>query len=207
MEKRLNDLFHELNLDKDACKRLLEFLGCLKEKNPQTYEHSLRVGVMSWSIARFLGLDEKALFFAGLLHDIGKIKQDKILLEKTGDFTSADRYEIKKHVLDGYEILLSGNFKFTADIILYHHCYQDDAYPDFFPISEHVYSDEDKKLIVIYRRVIALADCYDALHRSDRGKTRSGAKIKEEMMQMNSDKIDLIEKLYNDGIFTTRGKN
>ncbi|PIZ05396.1 MAG: hypothetical protein COY57_07540, partial [Flavobacteriales bacterium CG_4_10_14_0_8_um_filter_32_5] len=73
------------------------YLNVLKAKDEATYEHSIRVGLLASRIGRHMHLDEKALFFAGTLHDIGKTLIDPETLQKTEGFDDKDMAEMKKH--------------------------------------------------------------------------------------------------------------
>jgi hypothetical protein len=54
---------------------------------------------------------------------------------------------------------------------------------------------------------LALADVYDALHRVNEKfgglKAFSGEQVKEQMLRMNPDLVELVDELYDTGVFTT----
>lgn len=206
IEERLGWAFDELDIPSDRREAVRAFLQPLKVKDRATYEHSIRVGLLTRHIGRFMHLDEKALFYAGLLHDVGKAQTRLEILQKTEGWTPADTDEIKQHVLDGYR-LLRGHFDFTGDIILWHHRFQAGGYPEELPADLHAYSEGTKAMITLYGRILALADCFDALHRNNEkfgGKqSLTGERVRERMLALNDDQRALIEKLFAAGVFTT----
>ncbi len=184
------------------------FLAPLKHKSAVThyhYEHTARVGLMSRRIGRFVHMDEKALFLAGLLHDLGKCQIPLETLGKTDAWIPADYARIRRHVLNGYA-LLQDRFDFTAGAILWHHRFQKDGYPKRLPKAPHKYSEATKLLIVECGRLVAIADVYDALHRENSkfGDRRVllGEEIREKMFEFNPDRKQLIEDLYRKRILT-----
>jgi putative nucleotidyltransferase with HDIG domain len=185
----------------------MTFLLPLKLKDSQTYEHCLRVGILSRMIGQSMHLDEKALLYAGLLHDLGKILTDLKTLQKTEGWTDRDTEEVKSHVVDGYR-MLRGRFDFTAEVILWHHRFQAAGYPKALPRPLHEYRQGTKLLHLIYGRIVAIADQFDALHRIN---DKSGVKralseeeIRQAMFEHNPDMRVLITELYNSGILPPR---
>ena len=83
IEERLRWAFDEIQLPNDQRESVVAFLHPLKIKDRTTYEHSIRVGLLARRIARFMHLDEKALLYAGLLHDISKAQTRLETLQKT----------------------------------------------------------------------------------------------------------------------------
>lgn len=201
VERYLKLVFEELNLPEEKEEIIFDFLNQIEAKDKVTYEHSIKVGLLARRIARFLSLDEKALLYAGLLHDIGKVKTPLETLQKTKGWTEADTERMRCHVVDGY-YLLREYFNFTAEVILRHHRFQSSAYPEELPEPLHEYNEETKTLINFYARILALADCFDALHRKNDkfGEELTGQEIKEKMLELNPDKKKLIEELYDNGI-------
>lgn len=205
LEKRLRWVFDDLQLPSEQREGIVAFLQPLKAKDHPTYEHTIRVGLLARRIARFMHLDEKALLYAGLLHDIGKAQTRFETLQKTEGWTPADTAEMKSHVMDGYR-LVRGRFDFSAEIILWHHRFQPGAYPEELPTPLHEYSLGTKTLIPMYGRMLSLADTFDALHRvNDKhgDKPLTGEQIREKMLAFNKDQKILIEELFRADVFTT----
>lgn len=212
LEQRLVVAFRELRVPDEERLAVLALIEPLRSKSPIThihYEHSLRVGLLCRRIARFMHLDEKALCYAGLMHDVGKCQTDLATLGRTDGWTAADAEEIKKHVMDGYRII-RGRFDFTAEVIVFHQRFQEAGYPDELPPPLHEYSDETKAMIVVYGRLLALADVFDALHRiNNKFGALTGEEIKEKMLTLGVNKKakspfkQLVIDLYDAEIFTT----
>ena len=206
IEELLRRAFGELYLIGDRQAEVLAFLRLIKIKDLATYEHSVRVGLLARRIAKFMHLDEKALFYAGLLHDIGKIQTRLETLQKTENWKPADSEEMEQHVLDGYR-MLRGHFNFSAEVILWHHRFQKNSYPKELPTLLFSYSEGTKTMIAFFGRILALADCFDALHRCNEKfwgwQVFTGELAKEKMLEFNPDQRVLIDELYAAGIFTT----
>lgn len=98
------------------------------------------------------------------LHDLGKCQTCLKVLGKTGSWSDGDQEEIELHVLNGYR-LLRGRFDYSAEIMLWHHRFQENGYPDELPQFLHEYRQTTQLLIREYGRIVAIADVYDALHR------------------------------------------
>lgn len=204
IEVQLPKAFEELEINPQDKLAIEAFLAPLKQHDLKSYEHSVRVGLSARDIGRHLKLDEKALFFAGLLHDTGKSKIPVETLQKTEGWTDKDTEAMKSHVIYGYDAL-KGKFDFTAEIMLLHHTFQENNYPENLPPHLHNYSPITQDLIIENAKVLALADTYDALHRENNkfGEKRglSNSEIKTKMLELKFFKREQIEDLYKAGIF------
>jgi putative nucleotidyltransferase with HDIG domain len=183
-----------------------ELLKDLKLKSQVAFEHylhSLRVGILARDIGRELGLEESTLLLSGALHDIGKIYTSNDILSKVGIWTDEDREAIRQHVMDGYQIVRD-HFSLIAEIIILHHRFQKDGYPSVLP--DNGFDEPTRIKIEEYGRILALADGYDALHRTPSkwspDRTLNGEEIREKMYEFNPDKGDLIAKLYHNEVFS-----
>ena len=89
------------------------------------YSHSSRVARIAIQIGLSLNFkDEKLLHLAvgGLLHDVGKLKIKRGILYKPTKLTDEEVLMIKKHPVDGYEMLKhTGVASEVLDIVKYHH--------------------------------------------------------------------------------------
>lgn len=200
----LRELLDELGIEPHHREAIEAFLAPLRVKAVEHYNHCLRVAALAREIGRFTGMDDRALFYAGLLHDTGKALVSPQTLEKTDSWTEEDAREMEAHVLDGYR-LLRGRFDFSADIIAWHHRFQRRAYPKQPPDPLHDYSTGTQVTLAMYGRLLALADTYDALHRinsASEGKALSNAEIRERMLTYNPDQRVLVENLYSNGVLT-----
>jgi len=203
-ETQLSQTFEELRVSPRDETDIRSFLALLKQKDLYTHGHSIRVALLATKIGEFMGIDEKPLLFAGLLHDLGKLNIPDEILKKTSGWTDEDSRIMRPHVIGSYK-LIKGRFDFTAEIILLHHEFGGRGYPEKLPPYLHNYSSETRAKIFECARVLALADVYDALHREDSefGEKRRlpGAEIKNKMLELNPDRKELIEDLYKAGIF------
>ena len=198
----------ELGIKKVDVDNLFSLLSPLRNKNSITqlhYLHTLRVGMLARQIGKFIHHEERPLFLAGCLHDLGKCECALGVLGKSENWTKSDTNQMKKHVRDGYH-LLAGKFDFSAEVMVLHHQFQSDPYPKKLPRHLHKYSRVTKLLIQEYGRLVAIADVYDALHRiNDKfGKKRqlAGKEIKTKMLEYNPDRKKLILALYEKGILS-----
>lgn len=184
---------------------LRSLLAPLREESPVThfhYLHSLRVALLARAIGAFIHHEEKPLLYAGALHDLGKCQTCVDVLGRTDSWSESDQQEIERHVEDGYR-LLRGRFDLTAEVIIWHHRFQANGYPDTLPPFLHEYRQTTRLLIREYGRIVALADVYDALHRTNE-KTGvlplTDSEIREKMLEYNPDRIRLVTALYDAGI-------
>lgn len=207
LEEQLSQALAAMDVSKKEEQAVIKLLDLLKK--PATYlhyEHSIRVGLLAQRVAKFLDLQEKSLFYAGLLHDLGKSKTPPGILNKTELWTVQDYREIKKHVIDGYRLLIKNGFDFTASIILWHHRFQAErSYPQKMPPKKHLYSRKSQNIIMIYGKLLAIIDVYDAMHR-DNGRINTkeyinSAEMKERLIRAFPDQNQLIESLYKEEIF------
>lgn len=121
--------------------------------------HNFNVAVLSMVFARHRGMnrsDTVALGLGGLLHDLGKTHVPPAMLEKDGALTAEERDMVRKHALEGYEVLsatgqLTNN---VLDIVRYHHERADGTgYP------EGLYGLSLPELA----RMVSITDAYDSM--------------------------------------------
>ncbi len=120
--------------------------------------HSARVAKYSKQIAGELGKSEKEveeIYYAALLHDVGKIAIGDEIVNKEGKFTPEEYEAIKQHSVFGEEILSSiSEYPYLAVGAKYHHeRYDGKGYPEGLKGEE----------IPEIARIIAVADAYDAM--------------------------------------------
>ena len=105
---------------------IIENMYHIKKYNKYTYEHSVNVTVIGIMIAKEIGLSKYAIYEVAMgciLHDLGKIQVPEKIINKPATLTDEEFNEIKKHPIDGYNIIkdskrLTNNIK---EIILTHH--------------------------------------------------------------------------------------
>lgn len=145
---------------KESC-FIIGYLDLVREKDLPTYYHSIRVGLLSSKIAGHLGLDEKTLLISGLTHDVGKVLIEKDILQKKGVLTEKEMGEIKGHPVHSYE-LLKDKYRTCAEIVLRHHKYQSNSYPEEDQGADR-FAPNMLSRIEDYAKMLSLADAYDAL--------------------------------------------
>lgn len=113
-------------------------------------------------LARYLGEDFKLpeescemLELAGLLHDIGKLRQPDELLDKPGRLTKEEFSSIQRHSFDTYNILknIKGLERVTQWATLHHERVDGSGYP------YHLNSEA----LPLEARILAVADVFQAL--------------------------------------------
>ncbi len=130
-------------------------------KHPISRGHSRRVAIYSKGIAIELGLSNdtvEKIYWAGLLHDYGKISVPDAILQKAGKLTEDEYEQIKRHALMTYRILSRIHFsKDMRDIPLiaseHHERWDGKGYP---------FGKKDDQ-IPLGARIIAVADVFDAI--------------------------------------------
>ncbi len=132
--------------------------SAIDAKDPYTNGHSKRVTEYSLGIGRAMGLDEEQLEnlkYLAILHDVGKIGIQDLILGKQAPLTDEEFSIMKKHTLIGGKILGEMNsLKSMAIGAKYHHeKYNGTGY------CENLKGDE----IPLEARIIAVADTYDAM--------------------------------------------
>jgi putative nucleotidyltransferase with HDIG domain len=134
-------------------------LAMIKNYDNYTFNHSVNVGVLALALAAFMGMEQEGLRdvnMAGLLHDIGKTRIEKNILNKPGKLSAVEYELMQKHVETGSEIVSSmeGTNRQIADAVLGHHIrYNRQGYPKW----------AREKAFGIVTEIVAVADCYDAM--------------------------------------------
>lgn len=100
----------------------------LRMHDSETYDHCVRVASMTLEIAKKLGLspmEQSICMYAGLLHDVGKVKVPVFIINKPGKLTAPEYEVMKKHADFGAEMIAPLEnlpfFKKVSEAILYHH--------------------------------------------------------------------------------------
>ena len=132
--------------------------AAIDAKDKYTHGHSARVAMYSTQIAREAGkTDEECeqVYFAALLHDVGKIGVPDTIINKDGKLTDEEFAHIKLHPVYGNQILASiQQSPYLSIGAHYHHeRYDGRGYPDGL-------KGED---IPDIARIISVADSYDAM--------------------------------------------
>ncbi|MCZ6916658.1 MAG: HD domain-containing protein [Gemmatimonadetes bacterium] len=131
----------------------------LREFDEYTTTHSLNVSVMTMALAEWVGLgaeDVRQFGMAGLMHDLGKVKIPKDLLNKPGRFDEAERKIMNSHPVEGARIILATEHHLDlAAVVAYEHhiLINGGGYPTLkYPRDCHYAS-----------KLVHICDVYDAL--------------------------------------------
>lgn len=128
------------------------------EKDPYTRGHSQRVAIYTKELARRMGMSDEMIknyYFAGYMHDCGKVLIPDNILNKEGKLDPEEWLMMKNHTVYGGNVLK--DITIIPEIregALYHHEHYDGSgYP------EHL----EGKNIPLVARVIGVADYFDAV--------------------------------------------
>lgn len=156
--KKIAELMLELiNTTPVALKHFIQ----LRHHTYSLQAHSVNVGIYSMGLAldhfsSRLGINMLELITAYFLHDIGKSRVRKEILNKTGPLDRAEWWEIRNHPSYG-ERILDGGQVLTPEmqvVVMQHHERMDGmGYPHALTTSR----------INDYARVCSIADAFDAL--------------------------------------------
>ncbi|MBU1614666.1 HD-GYP domain-containing protein, partial [bacterium] len=131
----------------------------LKDFDDYTFSHSVNVCLLSVLVGVELNFSKKELENLGLgalLHDIGKIKIPKEILNKPGRLTKEEFEFVKKHPEFGYQMIKEdAEIDLSSRLVIYHH--HERLNGRGYPLG---LKDEE---IHDMAMVTALADVYDAL--------------------------------------------
>ncbi|CAO3419277.1 HD domain-containing phosphohydrolase [Azospirillum doebereinerae] len=124
----------------------------------ETGNHILRVNEYAYALAKWAGCPRAfcdELRFSAALHDVGKMSVDQAVLHKRGRLDDREMAEMRRHPVYGHAILIaSDRLKMAAEIALSHHeQWGGGGYPNRLKGEE----------IPLAARIVAIADCYDAL--------------------------------------------
>jgi HD-GYP domain-containing protein (c-di-GMP phosphodiesterase class II) len=151
----VDKIIEEILLNKDIMVNLLD----IKSIDGYTFAHSVNVCVLSLIIGIELGIKGERLRDLGIgsiLHDLGKLRIPKHILDKPTVLTGEEFEEIKKHTIYGYDILMSHDeICKTAAIIALHHHERNNG--EGYPLGMKGCDIHE------FARIVAVADVYDAL--------------------------------------------
>lgn len=127
-------------------------------KDRYTSGHSQRVADYSLAIAKRMGKSEeeqKVIYYAALLHDVGKIRVPEEIINKPGKLTDEEFDQIKVHPVSGYHILkdIHEDERIAYGAKYHHERYNGKGYPNGL----------EGENIPEIARIIGVADAYDAM--------------------------------------------
>ena len=132
--------------------------SAIDAKDEYTHGHSSRVAEYSRKLAEMSGKNEQEcdeIYYAALLHDVGKIGVSDSIITKEGKLTKEEYDEIKKHPGYGKQILerISEFPYLSIGAAGHHERYDGRGYPDGLKGTD----------IPEIARIISVADAYDAM--------------------------------------------
>ena len=137
---------------------IFDMLHNLRGYDDLTYIHSVNVSLMCNVFAKWLHFGSEEIRLAtlsGLLHDIGKLMVPEHVLTKPGKLSKDEYTLVKKHTIDGYNLLKRHNVpSAVANSALMHHERCDGTgYPLGLTNSK----------IDSFAKMVAIVDVYDAM--------------------------------------------
>jgi HD-GYP domain-containing protein (c-di-GMP phosphodiesterase class II) len=138
---------------------LFGLLNDLQAKDDYTYYHNIGVSIIATMIGKWMQLSKQDLAIlavSAFLHDIGKLKVPKEILNKAGKLTETEFELMKKHTIYGYEIIKNtvGCSHRHALVALQHHEREDGS---GYPLG----LKGDK--LDILSKIVAVADVFHAM--------------------------------------------
>lgn len=140
--------------------QILLCLGKVKDSDEYTFIHSLNVALLSGYLASVIhpGDEElvKTMTFGGLLHDLGKAKVPRDVLNKPGRLTPEEFEIMKTHSIHGVVTAVASGVsdrRILSVVRSHHERWGGDGYPDGLRENR----------ISLYARIAAVADVFDAL--------------------------------------------
>lgn len=162
MDKKTSEQRARIIVNYILCEpKMAPFMHKLHEYHETTFDHSVNVAFIATQMGIQRGLGGlvisciENLTRGALLHDIGKIKIPKEILDKQGPLSDEEFEIIKKHPEMGYDMVKNEGFADSVlDIIRHHHEHLDGTgYPDHLRNTQ----------ITVDAQIVAVADVWDAM--------------------------------------------
>ncbi len=137
-------------------------LTTIKNYDEYTFNHCVNVAIYSLAVGRRLGFSKKTLSELGitaLLHDIGKAKISKEIINKPDKLDDDEWRLMKEHPMLGVEMMLKikqlGEMspKMVIGVFEHHLSFDLTGYPRLIR----------KKELTLFGKIVKIADCYDAM--------------------------------------------
>ena len=137
---------------------IFDMLHNLRHYDDLTYTHGLNVALICNVLASWLNMKPEEIELAtlcGLLHDIGKLKIPEQIIKKPDRLTDEEYDIIKRHPLEGYQILqnYNVNIHIINAALMHHERCDGKGYPMGFSADK----------IDKYAKIVSIADVYDAM--------------------------------------------
>lgn len=137
---------------------VFDMLHCMREYDNSTFAHSINVALICNVAAKWVNMSDDEVRTAtacGLFHDIGKLLIPQSILSKPASLTPDEYDIIKKHPIEGFQLLEKQKVdKTICDAALMHHERCDGT---GYPLGLRGHA------INRYARLVSIADVYDAM--------------------------------------------
>jgi putative two-component system response regulator len=181
---------------------ILAMASAVESRDPYTAGHQQRVARLAQAIAREMGHSDSgisAVYYAGLIHDLGKISVPAEILSNPGKLCEEAMGLVRKHPQSGYRILEKIKFPWPiAQIILEHHERLDGSgYPQGLSGEQ----------ITKEARILAVADVVEAMasHRPYRPALGIEAALEEiqkgRRVKYDAEVVDACVRLFKENKF------
>lgn len=135
-------------------------LTTVKSHDEYTFHHMVNVCVLSIALGHAIGLERSQVVNLGigaLLHDVGKVKVPREILQHAGPLDEEQWRIVQHHPVDGTGLILQTTrdlFHPAATIVLEHHAaYDASGYPSL----------RGQRQPALLSRIVSVADCFDAV--------------------------------------------
>lgn len=154
----LDELYENMDIDKDVVKFIKAFMNMINKKDRYTYRHTESVVIYAKYFGEYLNLTKKekiSLQVSAYLHDIGKLEIPDDVLNKKEKLTEAERQMFINHPQTGVDLIKSiKQLDEFQPIIKHHHeRYDGEGYPSGLKATEIPYLS----------RMLTIADSFDAM--------------------------------------------
>jgi putative nucleotidyltransferase with HDIG domain len=134
-------------------------LTAMRSYDNYTFTHMVNVSILAMAQARALGIDGRLLREFGmsaLMHDIGKVRTPKEILNKPDKLTDDEFVIMRRHVVDGAEILRrTPEMPILAPVVAFEHHLRLDGSGYPFTVQ--------RAALNLGSMLCAIADVYDAM--------------------------------------------
>ena len=134
-------------------------LTAMRTYDNYTFTHMVNVAILTMGQARALGIDGRLLREFGLsalMHDIGKVRTPKEILNKPDKLTDAEFDVMRRHVVDGAEILRrTPEMPILAPVVAFEHHLRNDGTGYPFGVK--------RATLNLGTMICGIADVYDAM--------------------------------------------
>ena len=155
-ENLIKTLLKELYTSETQTIKLMKALNTFDD---YTYNHSVNVMILTAVFASKLKMftpeEMKSLILGAFLHDVGKMKIDKQILNKNTSLSTNEFQMIKRHPQLGYELIKKANEsdKIVQQVILFHH----------EKFNDRGYYGLPYDHLPIFPKIVSICDIFDAL--------------------------------------------